>query len=73
MNDSARDASPDEDDPQRTTPLTRYNAMLAISRNTLFMSVVSLFVDVGIYLTYLVMGGSTRLHRLLENIHLTIS
>lgn len=30
----------DADDPQKTIPLTRYNAMLAIVKNTLFMWVM---------------------------------
>lgn len=31
------DDDDDPDDPLKTTPLTRYNAMLAIVKNTLFM------------------------------------
>jgi hypothetical protein len=31
------DIEDDADDPSRTVPLTRYNAMLAIVKNTLFM------------------------------------
>lgn len=32
----------DADDPARSVPLTRYNAMLAVVKNTLFMSVLAI-------------------------------
>lgn len=38
---SVDDLEEDTDDPLRTVPLTRYNAMLAVVRNTLFMCVKS--------------------------------
>lgn len=33
----AVDKDDDDDDPQKTIPLTRYNAMLAILKNTLYL------------------------------------
>lgn len=36
-----RDDEVDPDDPNLTTPIPRYNAMLAVLRNTLYMSVLS--------------------------------
>ncbi|TFK53261.1 galactose oxidase [Heliocybe sulcata] len=36
----AADEDDDPDDPNKTVPLTRYNAMLAVLRNTLYMQVV---------------------------------
>lgn len=37
--DTAPDPDIDPDDPNLTIPLTRYNAMLAVLRNTVFMYV----------------------------------
>ena len=38
---AAEELEDDTDDPLKTVPLTRYNAMLAVVRNTLFMCVQS--------------------------------
>jgi hypothetical protein len=35
----ALEVEPDQDDPLLTTPMPRYNAMLAVLRNTLYMHV----------------------------------